>query len=207
MIRARRPFDRGHVSSLAYDKSQLDQNSLVSRKTENSPHTELQEAQEQFILEWGRMSSSWGINRTMAQILALLFSSSEPLTVDEIMERLRISRGNASMSLRDLMDWGIVRRFRRPGERRDTYVSDSDPWVMFAKVVRERKRREVDPTVSAIRECLARVPESDEAEAKALRERLSGLLEVFGLLDDAYQQVFATDQAFRNTMRLFRSDR
>lgn len=78
---------------------------------------------------------------------------------------------------------------------------------MFAKVVRERKRREVDPTVSAIRECLARVPESDEAEAKALRERLSGLLEVFGLLDDAYQQVFATDQAFRNTMRLFRSDR
>lgn len=153
------------------------------------------------------MSSSWGINRTMAQILALLFTSAEPLTVDDIMERLRISRGNASMSLRDLMDWGIVRRFRRPGERRDTYVSDSDPWVMFAKVVRERKRREVDPTVSAIRECIARIPESDEEEAKALRERLAGLLEVFGLLDAAYQQVFSTDQAFRNTMRLFRSDR
>ncbi|MCC7436044.1 MAG: ArsR family transcriptional regulator [Methanoregulaceae archaeon] len=178
----------------------------MSRKTENSSELALREAQEQFILEWGRMSSSWGINRTMAQILALLFSSSVPLTVDEIMERLRISRGNASMSLRDLMDWGIVRRFRRPGERRDTYVSDSDPWVMFAKVVRERKRREVDPTVSAIRDCLARVPESEETETKALRERLSGLLEVFGLLDAAYQQVFATDQGFRNTMRLFRSD-
>lgn len=179
----------------------------MSRKTENSPELALHEAQEQFILEWGRMSSSWGINRTMAQILALLFTSSEPLTVDEIMERLRISRGNASMSLRDLMDWGIVRRFRRPGERRDTYVSDSDPWVMFAKVVRERKRREVDPTVSAIRECIARIPDSTEQEAQALRERLTGLLEVFGLLDTAYQQVFATDQAFRNTMRLFRSDR
>lgn len=178
----------------------------MSRKTENSPQTELQEAQEQFILEWGRMSSSWGINRTMAQILALLFSSSEPLTVDEIMERLRISRGNASMSLRDLMDWGIVRRFRKPGERRDTYVSDSDPWIMFAKVVRERKRREVDPTVSAIRECLARVPEGDDPEAQALRQRLTGLLEVFGLMDTAYQQVFATDQAFKNTLRLFRSD-
>lgn len=178
----------------------------MSRKTENSSDTNLREAQEQFILEWGRMSSSWGINRTMAQILALLFTSADPLTVDEIMERLRISRGNASMSLRDLMDWGIVRRFRKPGERRDTYVSESDPWIMFAKVVRERKRREVDPTVSAIRECLVRVPEDPSAEAQALRDRLSGLLEIFGLLDAAYQQVFATDQAFMNTMRLFRNE-
>src|SRR5579859_4064237 len=83
-------------------------------------------AEDQFILEWGRMSSSWGINRTMAQIHALLFVSSRPLTVDEIMQRLLISRGNASMSLRDLMDWGIVRRFRRPGERRDTYTSETN---------------------------------------------------------------------------------
>lgn len=173
----------------------------MSEKTENLA---LREAQEQFILEWGRMSSSWGINRTMAQILALLFTASEPMTVDEIMERLRISRGNASMSLRDLMDWGIVRRFRRPGERRDTYISEGDPWIMFAKVVRERKRREVDPTVSAIRECLAQVPSQDSAEAEALRNRLTGLLEIFGLLDAAYQQVFSTDQAFKNTMQLFR---
>lgn len=173
----------------------------MSEKTENLA---LREAQEQFILEWGRMSSSWGINRTMAQILALLFTASEPMTVDEIMERLRISRGNASMSLRDLMDWGIVRRFRRPGERRDTYISESDPWIMFAKVVRERKRREVDPTVSAIRECLAQVPSEDSDEAEALRNRLAGLLEIFGLLDAAYQQVFSTDQAFKNTMQLFR---
>lgn len=175
----------------------------MSGKTENSA---LHEAQEQFILEWGRMSSSWGINRTMAQILALLFTASQPMTVDEIMERLRISRGNASMSLRDLMDWGIVRRFRRPGERRDTYISESDPWIMFAKVVRERKRREVDPTVSAIRECLAQVPGEDTEDAEALRNRLTGLLEIFGLLDAAYQQVFATDQAFKNTMQLFRGE-
>src|SRR4051794_23106958 len=86
----------------------------------------LVQVQDQFILEWGRMSSSWGINRTMAQIHALLFTSTNPLTVDEIMDRLLISRGNASMSLRDLMDWGIVRRFRRPGERKDTYTSETD---------------------------------------------------------------------------------
>lgn len=152
------------------------------------------------------MSSSWGINRTMAQILALLFTSAQPLTVDEIMERLRISRGNASMSLRDLMDWGIVRRFRRPGERRDAYACETDPWVMFAKVTRERKRREVDPTVTAIRECLDRIPEdADVAEAEALRTRLAGLLEIFTILDSMYRQVFATDRSFYETMKLFKA--
>lgn len=151
------------------------------------------------------MSSSWGINRTMAQILALLFTSASPLTVDEIMDRLRISRGNASMSLRDLMDWGIVRRFRRPGERKDAYLSEADPWIMFARVVRERKRREVDPTVSAIRECIDRIPpDASGADADALRTRLSGLLEIFGLLDAVYQQVLATDRGFYDTMALFK---
>lgn len=178
----------------------------MSKKTENELLTDLESAQDQFILEWGRMSSSWGINRTMAQILALLFTSAQPLTVDEIMERLRISRGNASMSLRDLMDWGIVRRFRRPGERRDAYACETDPWVMFAKVTRERKRREVDPTVTAIRECLDRIPEdADVAEAEALRTRLAGLLEIFTILDSMYRQVFATDRSFYETMKLFKA--
>ena len=91
------------------------------------PSTDLEKAQEQFILEWGRMSSNWGINRTMAQIHALLFVSGVPLEVNEIMDRLQISRGNASMNLRELMDWGIVRRFRQPGDRKDVYISDTDP--------------------------------------------------------------------------------
>src|ERR1700722_8139740 len=123
-------------------------------------------AQEQFILEWGRMGSSWGINRTMAQIHALLCVSSDPLAVDDIMQRLLISRGNASMSLRDLMDWGLVRRFRRPGERKDVYTSESDPWQMFSRVVRERKRREIDPTTRALRECLPWFPAGVEALVK-----------------------------------------
>lgn len=157
-------------------------------------------ARELFILEWGRMSSSWGINRTMAQIHALLFVTGEPLTVDEIIDRLHISRGNASMNLRDLMDWGIVRRFRRPGDRRDTYVSESDPWQMFMRVVRERKRRELDPTAGAIRECIAKLPEEDKSqEAEVLRKRLSALLEIFDILDAVYQQAFSTDRAFQET--------
>lgn len=178
---------------------------LMSKKTENKKNPDLEKAQEQFILEWGRMSSSWGINRTMAQILALLFTSREALTVDEIMDHLRISRGNASMSLRDLMDWGIVRRFRLPGERRDTYSCESDPYLMFAKVSRERKRREVDPTVSAIKECIARLPEAPgDEDLEAFRTRLQGLLDIFSALDAVYQQVLSSDKAFLEAMEIYK---
>lgn len=172
----------------------------------SDPRVAFEEAQEQFILEWGRMSSSWGINRTVAQIHALLFTSERPLSVDEIMDRLQISRGNASMNLRDLMEWGIVRRFRKPGERRDTYVSDHDPLTMFARVVRERKRREIDPTVTAIRDCIERLPGDDpDPQVVAFRNRLTGLLEIFAIIDKVYEQVFATDRTIAEAMEVFRS--
>jgi HTH-type transcriptional regulator, glycine betaine synthesis regulator len=156
----------------------------------------LRRAQDQFILEWERMSSSWGINRTMAQIHALLFVTGAPMEVNDIIRRLGISRGNASMNLRELMDWGIVRRSRRPGDRKDAYASETDPWQMFTRVVRERKRREIDPTADAIRECISKIPASDRSEgAQTLRARLSALLEIFEIVDAAYQQVFSTDEA------------
>lgn len=163
-------------------------------KPELEPRTNLQRAQDQFILEWGRMSSSWGINRTMAQIHALLFVSGVPLEVNEIMDRLQISRGNASMNLRELMDWGVVRRFRQPGDRKDTYLSETDPYQMFVRIVKERKRREIDPTNDAIREVLAKLPENDMGEGvQSLRGRLQALLEIFDLIDAAYRQVFGND--------------
>lgn len=181
----------------------------MSDKPSSAHSTGLTEAQELFVLEWGRMSSSWGINRTMAQIHALLFITGKQLTVDEIMARLHISRGNASMNLRDLMDWGIVRRFRRPGERRDTYSSEADPWQMFARVARERKRREIDPTVDAIQECLDKLtPTSTDEETELCRQRLHQLLEIFGLIDIVYSQALGTDQAFYQTIeRLKGGDR
>jgi len=163
-------------------------------KPESEPRSNLQRAQDQFILEWGRMSSSWGINRTMAQIHALLFVSGVPLEVNEIMDRLQISRGNASMNLRELMDWGVVRRFRQPGDRKDTYLSETDPYQMFVRIVKERKRREIDPTNDAIKEVLAKLPEADNAEGvQTLRARLQALLEIFDLIDAAYRQVFGND--------------
>jgi DNA-binding transcriptional regulator GbsR (MarR family) len=168
------------------------------------PSVGLRSAQRQFILEWGRMSSQWGINRTMAQIHGLLFVTGKALTMDQIIDELQISRGNASMNLRDLMDWGIVRRFRTPGQRRDSYVSESDPWKMFARVARERKRRELDPTAAAIRECLAMLPASERGEEAALfRERLSTLLEIFDLIDAVYKQVLVSDGAFFDAVKAY----
>lgn len=162
------------------------------------------QVQDQFIMEWGRMSSSWGINRTMAQIHALLFITGQAHSVDEIMRRLHISRGNASMNLRDLMDWGIVKRTRHPGDRKDLYSSESDPWMMFARVVRERKRRELDPTKKAIEECIDQIPEdAGLQETQTLRKRLGELRDVFGMVDAVYEQIFRTDETFHQTLRLF----
>lgn len=166
----------------------------------------LRKAQDLFVLEWGRMSSSWGINRTMAQIHALLFVTGHPLEVNEIMDRLQISRGNASMNLRELMDWGIVRRFRQPGDRKDTYFSETDPYQMFLRVVRERKRRELDPTADAIREVLQKLPDSDPSqEVQGLRTRLSALLEIFDLIDVAYNQVFGVERSMDEILALMSS--
>ncbi len=170
------------------------------------PNANLRKAQDLFVLEWGRMSSSWGINRTMAQIHALLFVTGKPLEVNDIMDRLQISRGNASMNLRELMDWGIVRRFRQPGDRKDTYFSETDPYQMFLRVVRERKRRELDPTADAIREVLGKLPESDPAEdVQGLRTRLAALLEIFDLIDVAYNQVFGVERSMDEILALMSS--
>ncbi len=170
-----------------------------------TPESKLREAEDQFVLEWGRMSSSWGINRTMAQIHALLIATGKALSVDEIIDRLGISRGNASMSLRDLMDWGVVQRFRRPGDRKDIYSAEADPWQTFAKIVRERKRRELDPTRTAILECLVRLPNIPEHdEIVAFRRRLNGLLEIFALVDWVYEEAFKQDDQLRAAVESLR---
>jgi DNA-binding transcriptional regulator GbsR (MarR family) len=170
----------------------------------NKRMTELNPIARKFVLHWGELGTRWGINRTMAQIHALLLSTGQPHSMDEIIDRLGISRGNASMSLRDLMDWGVVQRFRRPGDRKDIYECDADPWQVFARIVRERKRRELDPTREALREILARVPEDATSDgAESFRERVSGLLELFGLIDAVYDQVFRTDESVREAFQLF----
>jgi len=110
----------------------------------------LTEAQDRFIAAWGQMGSTWGISRTMAEIHALLYITSEPLNTDEVMERLEISRGNASMSLRALVDWGIVTKVHRRGDRKEYFQAEQDVWTMLKQVIRERLRREVHPVLTSL---------------------------------------------------------
>ena len=112
-------------------------------------------ADQKFVLHWGEMGARWGINRTVAQVHALLFISPKPLNAEQIQEALGVARSNVSTSLRELQGWGIVKLVHLPGDRRDHYESMKDVWEMFRTVLDERKKREVDPTLAVIRECLA----------------------------------------------------
>ena len=112
----------------------------------------LPEARQRFIDVWGQMAGAWGISRTMAEVHALLFITGESLCTDDVMERLEISRGNASMSLRALLDWGIVERAHRRGDRKEYFRAEQDVWSLFRAIVRERLKREADPLLAALYE-------------------------------------------------------
>lgn len=150
-------------------------------------------AQDRFISLWGEMGSAWGIPRTMAEVHALLYIVGEPLNTDEVMERLRISRGNASMTLRTLCDWGIVSRTHTRGDRKEYFRAEQDAWKLFATIVRERKRREFDPLLEALRTCRDLTgPTAREsrrrigprsAELETHHQRLDGLLDMLRTLD------------------------
>jgi DNA-binding transcriptional regulator GbsR (MarR family) len=156
---------------------------------------QLRTAQDLFIRRWGEMGATWGINRTMAEIHALLYIVALPLCTDDVMERLNISRGNASMSLRALCDWGIIRRLHKRGERREYFESLSDVWEMFSIIAAERKRREMDPVLETIRQCQQMLGEQAIGKAAAKREavqltrqRLAGMEEFMEVTNKIFQQ-------------------
>ena len=155
---------------------------------------QLRTVQDLFIRRWGEMGQVWGINRTMAEIHALLYIVGQPLCTDDVMERLHISRGNASMSLRALCDWGIVRRLHKRGERREYFESLGDVWEMFSLIAAERKRREMDPVLETIKQCQRMLDETslgrgarDEA-IQVTRQRLAGMEEFMEVTNKIFQQ-------------------
>lgn len=113
---------------------------------------QLDEAKAKFIADWGRLGTNWGINRTMAQIHALLLVSPEQLSADEVMEQLSISRGNANMNLRELIDWGLVQKVLVPGERKEFFTAEKDIWKVARQIVKERKKRELDLMLPVLKE-------------------------------------------------------
>src|SRR6184192_3360040 len=159
-----------------------------------TPEQQLRTSQDLFIRRWGEMGATWGINRTMAEIHALLYITAQPLCTDDVMERLHISRGNASMSLRSLCDWGIIRRLHKRGERREFFESLHDVWEIFSIIATERKRREMDPVLETIKQCQRMLePQSIGKAAKSepvqiTRQRLAGMEEFMSVTNKIFQQ-------------------
>ncbi len=126
---------------------------------------EFKEAKNKFVQTWGALGSQWGINKTMAQIHALLMVSNEPVSMEDIMEELQISRGNASMNLRGLMDWGIVYKEYKAGERKEFFTAEKDLDELAVKISRERSKREIKPTLKILKE-VSTIEAKDSAEEK-----------------------------------------
>lgn len=154
----------------------------------------LEEAKHEFIQSWGVLGSQWGINRTMAQIHALLLVSMEPLSADEIMEALQISRGNANMNLRDLMNWDLVQKVLKAGERKEFFSAEKDIWKVSMRILRERRRRELDPILQVLDKLQDIEGDRKSKEVKAFTETIGQIKKFAGQADSALDGLIKADE-------------
>lgn len=155
---------------------------------------ELQEGKDKFIQAWGTLGSQWGINRTMTQIHALLLVSAEPLSADNIMEQLQISRGNVNMNVRDLMDWGLVHKILKPGERKEFFSAEKDIWKVFKQVVKERRKRELEPVFNILSELQQVQGDPQNVEYKAFIESIEGIRKIASRADSTLDTLLKADE-------------
>lgn len=152
----------------------------------------LSEAKEKYIQTWGTFATNWGINRTMAQVHALLLASDKPLSTDEVMGQLEISRGNANMNLRGLMDWGIVKKELIKGDRKEYFVAEKDVWFLFKQITKERRKREIEPVISFLEE-LKEIDEKDTPEAKEFIKLMEDFSSVTGKINNIMDLAIKSD--------------
>ena len=143
---------------------------------------------QKFILHWGEMGTRWGVNRSVAQVHALLFLADKPVHADDIVETLGIARSNVSTSLKELQGWGLVSLSHVLGDRRDHFVAEGDLWTILTIIVEERKRREIDPTLSMLRKCAIEAADDPETPAD-VKAKIDGMLEFMETLASWYDQI------------------
>jgi len=143
----------------------------------NEPIKILDDGRKEFIELWGDMGARWGVPRSMTELHALLYIVGTPMNTDEIMKQLSISRGNASMTLRTLLDWGIITRAHRPDDRKDYYIAEQDVWKLFATVARARKRRELEPLAARLKSLSLKSNADATSDGIAHRERIESMLQ------------------------------
>jgi DNA-binding transcriptional regulator GbsR (MarR family) len=147
---------------------------------------------EKFVLHWGEMGSRWGVNRTVAQIHALLFLAEQPLNAETISETLGVARSNVSTSLKELQSWGLVKIVHTMGDRRDFFESHKDVWDIFFVIIEERKRRELDPTLTVLRECVLET-EGDKQISPQVKQRIDDTLIFLEQITGWYEQIRKLD--------------
>jgi HTH-type transcriptional regulator, glycine betaine synthesis regulator len=168
----------------------------------------LEQVEDEFVELWNNMGSLWGISPTMARIHGLLYITGAALSMDDIMARLGISRGNVSMNLSKLLEWGLVRRVHKRGDRREYYESLSDVWEMFTLVASQRKRRELDPILNTLRRCREELsPEAlgglaEEPAAQERSRRVNDLFKFLSLMDSLAQRFFESHRSLRAAVEL-----
>jgi DNA-binding transcriptional regulator GbsR (MarR family) len=168
----------------------------------------LDRVEQEFVDLWRSMAGLWGITPTMAQIHGLLFVTGEVLSTDDLMARLGISRGNVSMNLAKLLEWGLVRRVHRRGDRREYYEALGDVWEMFALVAAQRKRREIDPMLNTLRQCEERLAPEEmgalarDPDAAERRRRVGDLLAFLTLMDGLAQRFFESHKSLRAALEM-----
>ncbi len=143
---------------------------------------------EKYILHWGEMGTRWGVNRTVAQIHALLYLSSDPMNAEEITETLGVARSNVSTSIKELQAWKLVKVVHMLGDRRDHFETMRDPWELFYTIMEGRKQRELDPTISVLRECVLESDEDKQTPAE-VKKRIKDVLKFMETLDTWHEQI------------------
>ena len=156
----------------------------------------LKTARDEFVAQWGGLGTQWGINRTMAQIHALLMTAPEALTTDEVMEELQISRGNAHSNLKELIAWGLIRVVIKRGERKEYFEAEKDVWKIFTIVARERKRREIDPALEVLQRCAEVSRGLKSHEGKAFHQQMHELEEFVGFASTMSDRVASMKHGF-----------
>ena len=155
---------------------------------------QLEEGKEKFLQAWGTLGSSWGINRTMAQVHALLLISPEALSTEDVMQELNISRGNANMNLRALIDWGLVGKELRPGERKEFFVAEKDMWKVARQVIRERRKRELEPMLRILEELKQVEGAQGDKEAEAFTQAINNLYDLSAKADKTLSTMLRADE-------------
>lgn len=166
----------------------------------------LAEAKNQFIQAWGTLGSKWGINRTMAQLHALLMVSPEPLSTEDLMTELNISRGNVNMNIRELMDWGLVEKTHKPGDRKEYFSAEKDIWTITRQVAKERKKRELEPIIKVLEQVSQVEGDKKDKNVKAFVDGISGIKRMASNADKTLETMIKADENwfFGGILKLFK---